>query len=260
MFIDTHCHLDDTKFDGEVGEILSRCRDLRVEKVLIPGANLADLPKALSLAEQFSEIYFAVGIHPCEIAEGEIKGLDSAKLQIINTNAKHKKCLAVGEVGLDYYYKNDKLTKQAQECAFRAQINLAIETKKPLIIHTRDSNDDTVNILKDYEAQLNCVIFHCFGGDMKLVNALKCECYYGIGGVISFKNAKALQESVAKLPRESLLLETDAPYLAPVPNRGKRNSPEFIPLIASHLAQNLGVSVEKIAEVTTENAIRAFGF
>lgn len=255
MFIDTHCHLDDMKFDGEVGEILSRCRDLRVEKVLIPGANLADLPKARNLAEQFSEVYFGVGIHPCEI-----EMLDSANLEAMKANAGHKKCLAVGEVGLDYYHKNDEKTKKAQEHAFRAQINLAIETKKPLIIHTRESNDDVVRILKDYEAQLKCVIFHCFGGDMKLVDALKCEVYYGIGGVISFKNARALQESASKLPREALLLETDAPYLAPTPHRGKRNSPEFIPLIASHLAQNLGVSVEKIAEVTTENAIRAFGF
>lgn len=262
MFIDTHCHLDDAKFDCEVGEILRCCRDLGVEKVLIPGANLDDLPKARNLAEQFSEVYFAVGVHPCEI-EGEIdnvKELDSAILAKLKDFATHKKCLAVGEVGLDYHYKNDDLTKNAQERAFRAQLELGIALNLPIIIHTRESNNDVVRILKDYDNALKCVIFHCFGGDMNLVNALKCEVYYGIGGVISFKNAKNLQESVAKLPREALLLETDAPYLAPTPHRGKRNSPEFIPLIASHLAQNLGVSVEEIAEITTKNAIKAFGF
>ena len=256
MFVDTHCHLDDAKFDGEVGEILSLCRDLRVEKVIIPGANMGDLPKAVGLAEEFDGVYFAVGVHPCEIGEN---GLDSATLERLKINAEHQKCLAVGEIGLDYHYKNDSATKKSQECAFRAQLELGIALKLPIIIHTRESNDDIVNILKDYESALKCVIFHCFGGDMKLVDALKCECYYGIGGVVSFKNAKNLQEGVGKLPKKSLLLETDAPYLAPVPHRGARNSPAFIPLIAQHLARCLEVSVEEVEEISTENARRAFG-
>ena len=255
QFIDTHCHLDSVDFESEVGAIVAHCKRLGVERMLIPGADLADLPKAISLATQFSEIYFAVGIHP-----NEIHTLDSNALKTMRESAKHNKCLAVGEIGLDYHYKNDSATKKAQESGFSAQLELGIALNLPIIIHTRESNSDIVNILRDYESALKCVIFHCFGGDMNVVDCLKCECYYGIGGVISFKNAKNLQDSVGKLPRESLLLETDAPYLAPTPHRGKRNSPEFIPLIAEHLAKYLDLSVEKVAEITTKNAIRAFNF
>lgn len=254
-FIDTHCHLDSADFENEVGAIVAHCGTLGVERMLIPGADLADLPKAIALADKFSEVYFAIGIHP-----NEIHALDSSALQAMRESANHKKCLAVGEIGLDYHYKNDEQTKKAQESGFRAQIELGIALNLPIIIHTRESNSDIVRILSDYESALKCVIFHCFGGDMNLVDCLKCPIYYGIGGVISFKNAKNLQESVAKLPRESLLLETDAPYLAPTPHRGTRNSPEFIPLIAEHLAKYLDLSVEKVAEITTENAIRAFNF
>lgn len=254
-FIDTHCHLDSADFENEVGAIVAHCRTLGVERMLIPGADLADLPKAIALADKFSEVYFAIGIHP-----NEIHSLDSSALKTMRESANHKKCLAVGEIGLDYHYKNDEQTKKAQESGFRAQIELGIALNLPIIIHTRESNSDIVNILSDYESTLKCVIFHCFGGDMNLVDCLKCPIYYGIGGVISFKNAKNLQESVGKLPRESFLLETDAPYLAPTPHRGARNSPEFIPLIAEHLAKYLDLSVEEIAEITTENAIRAFNF
>lgn len=254
-FIDTHCHLDSADFENEVSAIMAHCGTLGVENALIPGADLADLPKAVALADKFSGIYFAVGIHP-----NEIDSLDSTALKTMREVANHKKCLAVGEIGLDYHYKNDEKTKKAQESGFCAQLELGIALNLPIIIHTRESNSDIVNILRDYESALKCVIFHCFGGDMNLVDCLKCEVYYGIGGVISFKNAKNLQESVGKLPRESLLLETDAPYLAPTPHRGARNSPEFIPLIAEYLAKNVGLSVEKIAEITTANAIRAFGF
>ena len=255
QFIDTHCHLDDTKFDGEVSAILDSCADLGVEKVLIPGADVSDLPKAVALAERFTQIYFAIGIHPNEIC-----ALDSRALQTLQESANHPKCLAVGEIGLDYHYKNDEITKKAQESGFRAQLELAIALNKPIIIHTRQSNADIVRILRDYETRLKCVIFHCFGGDMNLVDCLKCDCYYGIGGVVSFKNAQILHDSVKKLPLDSLVLETDAPYLAPTPHRGTRNSPTFIPLIAEHLAEHLKISVEKIAQISTTNAIRAFGF
>ncbi|MGX3011229.1 TatD family hydrolase [Helicobacter sp. 23-1044] len=254
-FIDTHCHLDSADFVGDLDEILDSCADLGVGKMLIPGADLADLPKAISLAEKYAQIYFAIGIHP-----NEIESLNSRALQTLRESTNHKKCLAVGEIGLDYHYKNDEPTKNAQERGFRAQLELAIALNLPIIIHTRESNADIVRILRDYESALKCVVFHCFGGDMSLVNALKCPCYYGIGGVISFKNAKSLHESAPKLPLEGIVLETDAPYLAPTPYRGTRNSPAFIPLIAEHLANHLHLSTEKIAEISTANAERAFGF
>lgn len=254
-FIDTHCHLDNVEFEGEIDTILTHCAELGVTKMLIPGADLADLPKALALAERYIQIYFAIGIHP-----NEIELLDENVLNILQESSKHKKCLAVGEIGLDYHYKNDEATKKSQECGFRTQIELAIALNKPIIIHTRESNNDIIKILKDYESRLKCVIFHCFGGDMNLLDCLKCPCYYGIGGVISFKNAKILQDSVKKLPLNAIVLETDAPYLAPTPHRGSRNSPTFIPLIAEHLANHLNLNVEQIAKISTENAIKAFGF
>ena len=249
-FIDTHCHLDSADFVGDLDEVLESCADLGVEKVLIPGADLADLPKATSLADKYAQIYFSVGIHP-----NEIHTLNSRALQTLREVANHKKCLAVGEIGLDYHYKNDEATKNAQERGFHAQIELAIALNLPLIIHTRKPNEDIVRILRDYESALKCVVFHCFGGDMNLVDCLKCPCYYGIGGVISFKNAKSLHESAPKLPLDSIV-----PYLAPTPYRGMRNAPTFIPLIAEHLANHLHLSVEKIAEISTANAERAFGF
>ena len=254
-FIDTHCHLDSADFVGDLDEVLASCASLGVEKMLIPGADLADLPKATSLADKHAQIYFSVGIHP-----NEIRTLNSRTLQALRESANHQKCLAVGEIGLDYHYKNDEITKKAQERGFRAQLELAIALNLPIIIHTRESNDDIVRILRDYESALKCVVFHCFGGDMSLVNALKCPLYYGIGGVISFKNAKSLHESAPKLPLEGIVLETDAPYLAPTPYRGTRNSPTFIQLIAEHLANHLHLSVEQIAEISTANAKRAFGF
>ncbi len=254
-FIDTHCHLDSADFVGDLGDILDSCANLGVEKMLIPGADLAYLPKAIELAEQYAQIYFAVGIHP-----NEIESLDSHALQALRKSANNPKCLAVGEIGLDYHYKNDEPTKKAQESGFCAQIELAIALNLPIIIHTRESNADIIRILKDYESTLKCVVFHCFGGDMNLVDSLKCPCYYGIGGVISFKNARILQESVKKLPLDCIVLETDAPYLAPTPYRGQRNAPTFIPLIAEHLANHLDLSVAKIAEISTANAECAFGF
>ena len=254
-FIDTHCHLDSADFVGDLDEVLESCASLGVEKMLIPGADLADLPKATSLADKYAQIYFSVGIHP-----NEIHTLNSRALQTLRERADNQKCLAVGEIGLDYHYKNDEATKIAQERGFRAQIELAIALNLPIIIHTRESNADIVRILRDYESALKCVVFHCFGGDMGLVDCLKCPLYYGIGGVISFKNAKSLHESAPKLPLDCIVLETDAPYLAPTPYRGTRNSPTFIPLIAEHLANHLHLSVEKIAEISTANAERAFGF
>lgn len=255
MFIDTHCHLDSGEFDGKIEAILQSCKSQGVEYFIIPGASIGDLKKAILLAEANESIYFSVGIHP-----NEAESLDDSTLDFMADSALHKKCLAIGEIGLDYHYNNDAQTKKTQEIALRTQINLAIKLKKPIIIHTRESTADIMKILKDYESDLGSVIFHCFSGDMELVGALKCKCYYGIGGVISFKNARILHENARKLPLDSIILETDAPYLAPTPHRGKTNSPEFIPLIASHLAQNLNVSVEKIAEITTQNAFNAFKF
>ncbi len=260
MYIDTHCHLDSDDYKDDFKLVISHSIELGLERIIIPGADIADLPRAIKLAECYDEVYFASGIHPNEIAN-----LNEDSKAALNLALNHSKCVAIGEVGLDYHYLDSNMScaqsqKMSQKIGFRYQIELAISHNKPLIIHTRDSSNDVIDILQDYEADLKAVIFHCFGGDMMLVNALKCPCYYGIGGIISFKSAQILQNSVKQIPLESLLLETDAPYLAPTPYRGKRNTPEYIPLINTVLAANLEIDDMKLAQITTQNAKKVFGF
>lgn len=258
MYIDTHCHLDSKDYNEDLEQILQNSKTLGISKIIIPGADINDLTKARDLSTKFDMIYFASGIHPNE-AEQFSK---ESKIKL-KKHLEDKKCVAVGEIGLDYHYldeQNKDSQVALQKSVFESQIELALDFNKPIIIHTRESNANVVEILKEYENSLKAVIFHCFGGDTSLIDCLKCKIYFGIGGVISFKNANILKQGVTKLPLDSIILETDSPYLAPTPHRGKRNTPEFIPLIASHLADSLNLSIEKVAEITTTNANIAFEF
>lgn len=260
MYIDTHCHLDSKEYKGNLDSIISNASDLGLERIVIPGADIKDLEYAIDISNQYDMVYFASGIHPNEIDSLN----EDSKIRLKNALA-HPKCVAIGEVGLDYHYldsnqSNIDTIKANQEKAFRFQIQLAIENNKPLIIHTRDSNARLKEILSDYTNDLKAVIFHCFGGDMNLFGFLKCPCYYGIGGVVSFKNAQFLRDSLKNIPLTHLVLETDAPYLSPVPHRGKINTPEYIPLIAKHLADTLQKDINEVAHITTSNAKTIFGF
>ena len=262
VFVDTHCHLDSADFGADLAEVLAAAAAANVGEIIIPGAAPKDLPRAMEIAQNHDGVRFCAGIHPNEVENFDEAALAKV-LARLEAALKHPKCAAVGEVGLDFHYfdANDPANLgqiEAQKAAFIAQIRLAVAHKKPLIIHTRDSNAPCVEILREFSRDLRAVIFHCFGGDLAL-GGLACPTFYGIGGVVSFKNAKNLRESLPKLPLDSLLLETDAPYLAPTPHRGARNEPRFIPLIAAHLAETLNLGVEKIAKITTENARRAFG-
>lgn len=256
VYIDTHCHLDSKKYKENLDTIITNALNLGVQKIIIPGADINDLPYAAQIAEKYSGVFFASGIHPTEI--GDFNCNMQAKIKDILSNPK---CIAIGEIGLDYHYfdsNNCDDIKLAQERAFRYQIELAISNNLPIIIHTRDSNDDVIRILKDYESDIIGLVFHCFGGDKTLVNALSCPTYFGIGGVVSFKNAQSLRDCLQELPLESLILETDAPYLAPMPHRGKINTPEYIPIIATHLGETLCLDLEIIATNTTNNALKLF--
>ena len=255
MYVDTHCHLDSDALAPNLDSILQNCFKQGVNKIIIPGADINDLPKALELSSKFSGVYFALGIHPNE-ANTFNPSIESRFKECIN----HKKCVAIGEVGLDYYNLDFKPTKEIQKEVFEIQINLALESKKPLIIHSRESNNDVVDVLKSYENSLKAVVFHCFGGDLNLLGCLKCPIYYGIGGIITFKNAKTLKDSIKKLPLDSILLETDSPYLAPTPFRGKINTPLNIPLINEALALELNLKKEELEKITSANAARVFGF
>lgn len=252
MIIDTHCHLDDARYD-DINSVIKNAFDNGVNKIIIPGADINDLPKAAQIANSNENIYFAAGVHPYEI-----EGYDEA---VLRQFAKDPKCIAIGECGLDYFrLPDDDIDgyKAKQKDTFISQINLAIELKLPLIVHIRDANEDSLKILKEYEDRLVGGVLHCFNASPILLE-LSSKFYYGIGGVLTFKNGKKLVEILPKIPLDRLVLETDAPYLTPEPHRGKRNEPAFTTYVADKMADILGMSRDEIESLTTQNANRLFG-
>ena len=252
MIIDTHCHLDDARYD-DIDSVIKNAFDNGVNKIIIPGADINDLPKAAQIANSNENIYFAAGVHPYEI-----EGYDEA---VLRQFAKDPKCIAIGECGLDYFrLPNDDIDgyKAKQKDTFISQINLAIELKLPLIVHIRDANEDSLKILKEYEDRLVGGVLHCFNASPILLE-LSSKFYYGIGGVLTFKNGKKLVEILPKIPLDRLVLETDAPYLTPEPHRGKRNEPAFTTYVADKMADILGMSRDEVESLTTQNANRLFG-
>lgn len=252
MIIDTHCHLDDARYD-DIDSVIKNAFDNGVNKIIIPGADINDLPKAAQIANSNENIYFAAGVHPYEI-----EGYDEA---VLRQFAKDPKCIAIGECGLDYFrLPDDDIDgyKAKQKDIFISQINLAIELKLPLIVHIRDANEDSLKILKEYEDRLVGGVLHCFNASPILLE-LSSKFYYGIGGVLTFKNGKKLVEILPKIPLDRLVLETDAPYLTPEPHRGKRNEPAFTTYVADKMADILGMSRDEVESLTTQNANRLFG-
>ncbi|MDL0105497.1 TatD family hydrolase [Campylobacter vicugnae] len=252
MIIDTHCHLDDARYD-DIDSVIKNAFDNGVNKIIIPGADINDLPRAAQIANSNENIYFAAGVHPYEIED-----YDEA---VLRQFAKDPKCIAIGECGLDYFrLPDDDIDgyKAKQKDIFISQINLAIELKLPLIVHIRDANEDSLKILKEYEDRLVGGVLHCFNASPILLK-LSSKFYYGIGGVLTFKNGKKLVEILPKIPLDRLVLETDAPYLTPEPHRGKRNEPAFTTYVADKMADILGMSRDEVESLTTQNANRLFG-
>ncbi len=251
MFIDTHCHLNDRAFQQDLGEILELARQRGVKRFIIPGADPSELDLAIRIAQQQEGVYFAVGIHPYDLDKGYLKDYREF--------LKHPKCVAVGECGLDYYHltKEDQNHKDRQKAVFREHIELALEYDLPLILHVREASADVAEILRQYRGAYG--VFHCFNADAILL-AFQESFYYGIGGVCTFKNARRLVEILPRIPKERLLLETDAPYLAPAPHRGERNQSAFIPIIAEKMAEILALNLGDLKAMTTKNAQRLFRF
>ncbi|MDD3775638.1 MAG: TatD family hydrolase [Sulfurovaceae bacterium] len=254
MIIDTHCHLDDNRYDEDIEEIIARAIKNGVEKFIIPGADPDTLKKAVSISEKFDEVYFAVGIHPYDAVN-----YDRALLEkyII-----HPKCVAVGECGLDYYrLPEDKeevtAQKALQKKVFLDQIDLANIYEKPLIVHIRDASHDCLEILEAKAGEKGGVL-HCYNADHGLLKLSKHNFYFGIGGVLTFQNARKLIEVYPKIPLDKLLIETDAPYLTPHPHRGERNEPSYCTFVAQKMAILSDISIEEITEITTKNACKLF--
>ncbi len=259
MLIDSHAHLDTPAFDADRAEVIARAQAAGVELFLeIAGSDVAQgsLAKGIALAEQHDFIYAAVGLHPHEASLYD-DALEQQFLQL----AQHPKVIGWGEIGLDYYY--DHSPRDVQQRVLRRQLELAIQVSKPVIIHTRDAEDDTIQILREtwFERGGNALggIIHCFTGTQKLADAAVAMGFHiSFSGVVTFKNANELRAVASSVSLHQLLVETDCPYLAPVPHRGKRNEPAFVKETATFLANLRGISFEEVARVTSQNFKRLF--
>ncbi|MEF3192458.1 MAG: TatD family hydrolase [Campylobacterales bacterium] len=256
MIIDTHCHLDDLRYQDDLDEVLGRAKEAGIASMIIPGADIADLKRAIALCEHYDHLWFAAGVHPYHHAVFDEPTLRDA--------LSHPKCVAVGECGLDHYrLPEDKEEraheKRRQKEVFIAQIALAREFKKPLIVHIRDASADAKEILLEYDAKEVGGVLHCFNADEQLLSLAKQGFYFGIGGVLTFKNAKKLVSVLPKIPLDRLLFETDAPYLTPEPFRGSRNEPAYTALVVAKAAELLDCDPSELAKRSTANALRLFG-
>lgn len=249
MIIDSHAHYDDEAFEEERESLLQSMQENGIEKIINVGANIKGSMASVTLSEQYPFIYAAVGVHPSDTEE-----LDEEKMAWLKEVSAKEKVVAIGEIGLDYYWPEPD--REIQKKWFIRQMELAQEVKLPVIIHSRDAVQDTIEILKQFPA--NGVI-HCYSYTKESAKEfLKMGYYFGIGGVLTFKNAKKLKEAVMEIPMERILLETDSPYLAPEPNRGKRNSSLNIPYVVKELAQLKGISEEEVVNIATENTKKLF--
>ncbi len=255
MIVDTHVHLDDERYRDDLDQVLSRAEEAGVQRFIIPGADPDTLDYALSLAQKYEHIYFAVGIHPYDM-----KKFDQLDFEAY---LSHPKCVAVGECGLDYYRlegtDDEKAREKAeQETLFRTQIRLAKACNKPLIVHIRDASSDAKKILLEEESGTVGGVLHCYNADEQLLSLAEHSFYFGIGGVLTFKNAKKLINVLPKIPKEKLVIETDGPYLTPHPFRGKRNEPLYTTLVSEKMAELLDSDFKTISALTTENAKNLF--
>ena len=253
MLVDSHCHLDFPDFAAELPEVVARANAAGVAVCVSIGTKLARFPEVAAVAEKFANVYCTVGSHPHE-AEQEPLADSTPLLEL----ARHDKVVGVGETGLDYYYEHSP--RAQQQINFRAHIAAARELQLPLIVHTRDAEDDTIAILQEEMGKGEFTgLIHCFTGTQRLAEAaLALGLYISASGIATFKKSGALRDVLKTVPLERLLVETDAPYLAPMPFRGKRNEPAFVVHTAAMLAELKGVSPEEIAEATTDNFLRLF--
>lgn len=254
--IDSHCHLqsiDLTQFDDDLDKVLQQADANDVKKLLSVCVELNDIPVLKTIAERYDNVMISVGIHPNVEMQTE---LDASQLSEL---ANHPACVAIGETGLDYYRTEDAQAKEIQRTRFRAHIRAAIMSSKPLIIHTRQAAQDTLNLMAEEQSSRVGGVMHCFSENWAVARqALDLGFYISFSGILTFKNAQILQEVAKKVPADRMLIETDSPYLAPVPFRGKQNHPALVKQVALALAELRGVDYELIAQQTTDNFHRCF--
>lgn len=251
MLVDSHCHLDFPDFAERLPDLLGNMQANAVGHAVCIGVNLEDFPRVLALAESQPHLFATVGVHP-EYTDAEEP--DCARLVAL---AKHPKVIAIGETGLDYYWHKDKPEWQRER--FRTHIRAAIASHKPLVIHTRESADDTLRILAEEGAQAVGGVMHCFTERWEIAQqALDLGFYISFSGIVTFKNALTIKDVAQKTPLDRILVETDAPYLAPVPYRGKQNQPAYVRHVAEEIARLRGVDFDVVATASTDNFFRLF--
>jgi TatD DNase family protein len=252
MLIDTHCHLNLHQFDEDRAAAIERAVAAGVTEMVVIGYHVASSEAAVRLASTDERLFATVGIHPHDAAM-----LDTRVLDRLRELAAEPRVVAIGEIGLDFY--RNISPRAEQERAFRAQVELARELGLPIVIHTRESDAEVLELLEQWAAGPYQGILHCFGNDAGTAHRVfDLGLHVGIGGVLTFKNARELQQTVSALPLDRIVLETDCPYLAPHPNRGKRNEPAYLPITAAKLAELKALPLEEIARVTTASARRVF--
>lgn len=250
MYFDTHAHYDDRQFDDDRHELINTMRENGVSLILNPASSLKSSERAVKLAETYPFIYAAVGTHPHSAGQ-----MDDSSIARTEALAKHHKVVAIGEIGLDYHY--DYSPRDVQRQRFREQMELARKLKLPVIIHEREATADCLEIVREYKDLRG--VYHCYSGSLETAEVIISQGWYiSFTGAITFKNARKSLEVIEGIPIERIMIETDAPYLAPVPNRGQRNSSLNLPYVVDQIARLKNLSHEEVAEITMENGKRFF--
>ena len=252
MIFDTHAHYSDSRFDNDRHEWLMSMEENGVGGIVEAGADVKSSDNAIELSGKYSFVYAAAGIHPQETA-----GIDESHMEWLEAQASKEKVVAIGEIGLDYYYGQPE--RPVQKKWFIRQLEIAKDTGLPVVIHSRDAAEDTLNIIKDYNAGETGGVIHCFSYSFEIAKKyIDMGFYIGIGGVVTFKNNRKLTDVVCKAPLDSIVLETDSPYLAPEPYRGKRNCSIYLKYIVERVAELKGVPQQEVIDVTERNAKRLY--
>ena len=254
MLVDSHCHLDRLKldqFDGELGDVLDLARSRGVGKFLCVGISLDNADRVVEIAGQYDDVVCSVGVHPLDVDSGLA---DVEKLIALSAQPN---VVALGETGLDYYYSTE--TQEIQQQSFTAHLQAAAQAGLPVIVHTRDAREDTIDLIREHGSREHAGVLHCFTESWEMAKAaLDLNYYISLSGIVTFKNAEELRDVARKIPLERLLVETDSPYLAPVPYRGKPNIPAYVREVAEFIAELRGLAYEELAEITTQNFYRLF--
>jgi len=251
MYIDSHCHINFPELNEKIDQVLDNMKNHNISHALCVSVTLDKIDEILSLANKHSNIYASVGVHP------DYEDIEEPDISKLYHYSKEKKIVAIGETGLDYFRLKGDLSWQRER--FRTHIRAAIKSSLPLIIHTRNAQEDTIKIMREESAHSATGVMHCFTESYQMAKqAVDLGFYISFSGIITFKNAESLRETVKKLPIENILIETDSPYLAPVPNRGKLNEPANVRYVAEKIAELIVMSIEEVAEITTNNFFRLF--